>query len=94
MLSTFVKPHRVEDAASIFTKDQLTEVTNWVVCSRFGHLIPGKDERCYNPPSGYIAFYLHALDMSGLGLHIHPFFCNVLRLYNISPFQLSPAGAT
>ncbi|KAL2474227.1 Uncharacterized protein Adt_34963 [Abeliophyllum distichum] len=52
---------------------------------------PGPEERADDPPEGFVAIYEPAMQQSLL-LPMHPFFREVLKDWNLAPFQITPNG--
>ncbi|KAL6606732.1 hypothetical protein ACP70R_042385 [Stipagrostis hirtigluma subsp. patula] len=62
------------------------------VPEEFTALPPGDDRRaCSPPPKGAVCVYAHALE-AGMRLPLHPFFCDVLGHFGVTPSQIAPNG--
>ncbi|KAL2532188.1 Uncharacterized protein Adt_05539 [Abeliophyllum distichum] len=65
------------------------EVSPTVLLKKVGG--SGPEERADDPPEGFVAIYEPAIQQ-GLRLPMHPFFHEVLKDWNLAPFQITPNG--
>ncbi|KAL2542519.1 Uncharacterized protein Adt_03497 [Abeliophyllum distichum] len=54
-------------------------------------MAPGLEERANDPPEEFVAIYEPAMQQ-GLRLSMHQFFREVLRDWNLAPYQITPNG--
>ncbi|KAL2513218.1 Uncharacterized protein Adt_18818 [Abeliophyllum distichum] len=52
---------------------------------------PGPEERADDPPEGFVAIYKPTMQQ-GLRLPMHQFFHEVIKDWNLAPFQITPNG--
>lgn len=79
----------IRAASSTVIIPQLEKLMSKTIAHGVGYRSASKANFCYSPPPGFATIYTSAVE-SGLGFPIHPFVSEVLRSYNIAPFQLSP----
>ncbi|KAJ1258246.1 hypothetical protein BS78_10G060200 [Paspalum vaginatum] len=62
------------------------------VPEHYSAVIPASSQRaCSPPPSGSVCVYAHALE-AGMRVPLHPFFCEALAHYGVTPSQVVPNG--
>ncbi|KAL2517945.1 Uncharacterized protein Adt_14192 [Abeliophyllum distichum] len=77
-------------AHSRITAEELEDLRlSYDILSSVSFRALGPKERTDDPPEGFVAIYEPAVQQ-GLHLPMHPFFDEVLKDWNLAPFQITP----
>jgi hypothetical protein len=85
-------PRDIPDVSTSLTSDEVDELRGLFDIPTYIDLVlPGKDDRMWNPPPGHICVTDHAF-VHGLRLPIPEFLFNFLRELELNPTQIQPLG--
>ncbi|KAL2497844.1 Uncharacterized protein Adt_23394 [Abeliophyllum distichum] len=79
-------------ARSRITAEELEDLRlSYDIPSSISLRAPGPEERANDPPEGVVTIYEPVMQQ-GLHLPMHPFFCEILKDWNLAPCQITPYG--